>query len=251
MKDKRFLNRQIKRLATAIKRNFKAQANYLIKELKDVVPETQNNSFQSDKVAAIIASLPNKEKIVKEILKTAGFSMSKGASRTETEIKLSEFGISFDMKHPDAVKWLQAKEALQLSNYKGSISEVTNRNIQRIIVEGLSTGESYSELAQRIRDQEDLGVFSTKRAERIAVYETGHAYEEGKLIPVQEFKAKYPERQVMKIWQTVNDTKVTPECMSNQNEGWIPDEQPWGSGDMIPPRSSNIGCRCTCSRRID
>lgn len=51
---------------------------------------------------------------------------------------------------------------------------------------------------------------------------------------------------VEKAWHTVHDERVTPTHTANQSQGKIPLNQVFnGTGDMIPPASSNPRCRCT------
>lgn len=235
-----------------LSRVFKSQMNWLIEEIKEL-PALKTNSLNNDKIEEILKRLPKQDTMVKAIITKASVTLYKGGNRSMKELDLAELGISFSLKHPDAVKFLKAKATLELSNYKGNITSNTKDKIKKILVKGIDEGKSYTELATQIRAQADAGVFSRARAELIATREMGVAYETGRKVPIDEFVGKYPDRLMQKVWQTVGGgaaNNVTPECEANEAEDWINYNESWSSGDKEPPREGNPRCRCTCSYQI-
>ncbi len=250
----RWLLVQERRMRAEVQRVLIEQMNEVLKIVQNL-PRYRQNQIQknsNDKVYLdlALAKMTTKTKLVGKIISYAKPTLKKGGDYSVKELKLGDFGIKFDLKHPQAVKWLQEKQALQLSDYKGSISATTNNRIKEIVSEGLERGASYSELATKIRKQAEKGVFSRARAQFIASREMGEAYENGRKVVLNDFISLYPTEQVWKIWQTVGDNMVTPECEANEAEGWIMEEENWSSGDDLPPRHDNPRCRCTCSRQI-
>lgn len=82
----------------------------------------------------------------------------------------------------------------------------------------------------------------------IAINQVGNAYENGRYTAFDDLKR---QGYVMKkIWDTVGDDKVTPECRNNEAQGWILYEQNRPSGDNKAPRHSNPRCRCTTNVEI-
>lgn len=254
--DGKFKRTQEKRLTKDLKAVFKKQINYLVDELSklDSANAIKKNANDFRRVDQIVFDLPNQKDLVRAITDRAGVALSKGGSRSVKELKLGEFGISFSVKHPEAVKYLLAKATLELSNYKGNITDTTKTKVLSIITTGLENGDSYSSIGQSIVAQGDAGVFSTARAELIASREMGFAYEKGRKIPVDELLGKYPDRKALKSWATVGGgsaNNVTPECEANEAEGWILFSESFSSGDNEAPRNDNPRCRCATNYKIE
>jgi len=252
-KDGKYILTQEARFQAQLNKIFSVQMNWILKNIKDLPYEPeqkQDNAVKKKEVESILLQLPAQEAMVKALLEKAGFTMKKGGNRSVDEFKLGKLGISFSLKNPAAAKYLEEKGIYELSNFKGNITGTTKEHITKIIVDGINGGKSYSELAKQIKDQGKAGVFSRDRAQLIATRELGHAYEQGRAIPLNDFQEKYPDRKMQKEWQTVNDDRVTDECNENQDQGWIDRDDEFKSGDMEPPRDGNPRCRCTVSYRI-
>lgn len=248
--DGRFLYTQERRMAREIKSLFDKQIDYLLEALKKIVPPEGTKGVRiietkalNDELKRIMDSMPHEVEIVTTVRKSSILGLLKGGSRTIRDVKLGKLGISFDVKHPDAVRYLQNLTDIHLSQRYGSISATTRRNIIDIVAEGVATGDSYTSLAKKIREQGSAGVFSKARAEMIAVNQMASAYEEGKAIVADEAQRIVGDI-MMAYWQTVNDGRVTPECHANQNAGWIPKGTSFPSGHDKPPRFPR--CRCAC-----
>jgi hypothetical protein len=252
--DGRFLLVQTRRLRAELSKVLIEQMNEVLEIVRNLPrfrqSGIQKNANDSAYLDGALQNMKSKTKIISKVILYTTPTLKKGGERTVKELKLSEYGITFSIKQPEAVKFLNEKTLLMLSDYKGSISHTMNTKIKSIVEEGLTRGASYSELATTIREQADKGIFSRARAELIASREMGQAYEEGRKIVVDNFTSRFSGIRVQKQWLTVGDTSVTPECEANEDEGWIDENEEWSSGDDVPPRHDNPNCRCTCSRQI-
>lgn len=250
--DGRFLYTQERRMARGIKALFDKQIDYLLEELKNIVPPEGKGIRRietkalNDELKRIMDNMPHELEIVTTVRKHSILGMLKGGQRTIRDVKLSKLGISFTVKHPEATRYMQNLTDIHLSQRYGSIGATTRRNIIDIVAEGVATGDSYTALAKRIREQGKAGVFSPARAEMIAVNQMASAYEEGKAIVADEAQRIVGDI-MMVAWQTVNDGRVTPECHANQNAGWIPKGTMFPSGHDKPPRFP----RCRCAGKYD
>lgn len=250
--DGKFILRQEKRMAAKISLTFAKQQDFLVKKLK-ALPGLNgvNTNTINDDIENILDSIPGQNELVENIVFYSESTMLKGGVRSIKDLSLKKFGISFTVKHPEAIKYFNAKRKLQLSNASGTITATTKDRIKEIISEGIKKGSSYEDVARQIRAQSDAGVFSRARAQMISTNEAGHAYEQGRKYPINDFIKDNQDRRVEKTWITVGDAKVTPEHTDNEKEGWIAyDDTFSGTGDSEPPADDNPRCRCTIEYRI-
>ena len=147
--------------------------------------------------------------------------------------------IGFNVEHPRAVEWATRHAAGQVTR----INLATMEGINRVIVEAVREGHSYTRTAERLAA---LFEFSPGRAERIAVYEIGTAYEQGKRMAAQEMAGQ--GLQMERKAQTAGDGRVRPSHRDNQAAGWIGLDEPFPSGDDTLP--SDPGCRCAILYRV-
>lgn len=147
--------------------------------------------------------------------------------------------IAFGLENPRAVAWATTHAAGQVTK----INLVTMQGINRVIVEAVRNGDSYTRTAERLKGMFE---FSAGRAHRIAVYEIGSSYEKGKDMAAREMVAQglKMERKA----QTAGDSRVRPAHRDNQAVGWIGLDEPFPSGDDLLP--SDSGCRCAILYRM-
>lgn len=257
-KNGKFLRRQEIRLRNKVKKAFRKQMEWIVKEMKDLpiwpADEAQNrldrNANEGD-IQEFANNIPYKEEVVMSIYSSSSGSMDKGGKTIVSELKLGDFGISWSLANESAIRFLNNRRALELSNRQGTISDTTKTRILEILIDAAKSGQSYQKTAEFIRQQAEEGIFSQARAEMIATREIGVAYEEGKNIPLRDFQIAHPERPVEKFWQTVEDSKVTPTHRQNQDAGWIDFASTFpGTGDLVAPGSDNPNCRCFTKYRI-
>lgn len=145
-------------------------------------------------------------------------------------------GTTFNLANPRAVAWFQ-RNGGSVDYIKG-IQSTTSSQIKTIIKDALDTGQAYNKTAKQISEAFDG--MSRDRAQRIAVYETGNAYEAGNRQFADSIKADGVEME--EKWMTSEDDKVRPEHAANEAEGWVPLDHVFSSGDVSPP--TDPGCRC-------
>jgi SPP1 gp7 family putative phage head morphogenesis protein len=144
--------------------------------------------------------------------------------------------VMWTLSNPRAVAWFQEKGG-SLQYIKG-IQETTRNQLQTIIGNAIESGQGYQKTAKEISDTFDD--MSRDRAKRIAVFESGQAYEAGN----QAFAASLQDDGLTmeEHWMTSHDEKVRPEHAANEAEGWVPMGHTYSSGDTDPP--TDPGCRC-------
>lgn len=151
----------------------------------------------------------------------------------------SPLTIAFNLENPRAVAWAASRAAEEVTK----INAATKEGIGRVIVNAVEKGHSYTRTAEALKSMYE---FSAGRAKRIAVYEIGASYEQGKKMAAQDMAAA--GLRMEKKWLSVGDDKVRPAHRENQLAGWIPMDELFPSGDDITP--SDPGCRCVTLWRM-
>jgi len=156
--------------------------------------------------------------------------------------------IDFNIENPYAIEYLNNLETLYLSNFKWSITLTTKSKIIDIIRTWIIEQKTPSEVWKEITGL-NKNIFDRSRAELIATREIWVANEEWARAVTKQFTDKGAAME--KSWITVNDSRVTPSHMLNQEQWWISiNETFWWTWDDIAPASNNPRCRCTTSYRI-
>jgi len=244
--DGKFIRTNEKRLRKRLALLWKKQMEWVIEEMGGL-PQFQTNAATPQD---FVEGMPEQKAIAETIVASMRVSLAKGGKTILKKLKLGDFGISFSLQNKEAIRFLGNKLSHELSNYRGNIHKTTTDRISKILRDAAADGRSYSETSKLIQKQAKSGVFSQARGELIATREIGVAYEKGNDIPTREFRAKFPDRRVLKLWRTVGDDRVTPQCRANEGEGWIDYSQEFSSGDEIAPRDNHPRCRCFTERKI-
>lgn len=156
--------------------------------------------------------------------------------------------IDFNVENPYAVEYLEGLETLYLSNFKWSITLTTKSKIIDIIRTGILEQQTPQEVWEQI-SKLNKNIFSRNRAQLIATREIWKANEVWWRTVVQQFTDKWAA--VQKQWLTVNDSRVTPSHLVNQEQWWISVNETFaGTWDDIAPASDNPRCRCTVTYRV-
>lgn len=252
----RWILRTEKRLAKRLKKLFRKQSEWIIKNMRSLFDRKAsyraNAQGDDESINRFLDDMPHKADLTEEIVLVMNESLDRGAKQIMKELPEIKESIGFDIINREAARFLGKKKTLELSNYRGNIDGTTKGRILDILRSALHSGQSYEETSYQIAEQTDAGVFSQARGELIAVREIGIAYETGNRIPIDQFTLSNPDRVVLKFWQTVEDERVTKPHRKNQSDGWIPLAQTFsGTGDQQAPGSDNPRCRCTTKYRID
>lgn len=247
--------REEKRIIKKVFGIFMSQRKWIQKNMKELsffqsgtesVRGIMKNTID-DEIEAFINRIPYKNKLATSIIDFIKIAMKRGGTKIVQELDMkSQYGISYRIDNPKARQILESRKDFELSNREGNIDSTTKKRIKEVLVSANISGESYNETAKKIEGLSDSGVFSKARGKLIAVREIGLAYEEGKAQVMNDFKSQFPDRQVLKKWQTVNDSRVTPTHRENQSLGWVDLSFVYDAtgGDTEAPASDNPRCRC-------
>lgn len=176
----------------------------------------------------------------------AGSALVAGANAVLEE--LPELPDVFSLSNPRAVAWAEGHAARQVTR----INDTTRAELNRLLTEATANGWSWTRTAQAIKRQfADFAgppLFPSKkfrsRAEMVAAYEIGDAYEAGKQFAAEMAAGDFP---MEKAWLSARDGRVRPMHQANDAQGWIPLDATFESGDWRPP--SDPGCRCSLQYR--
>lgn len=156
--------------------------------------------------------------------------------------------LSFNLRNPVAEAYLKEYCLGQIKQ----IDATTLKVMRGIIHQGLADGLSYTEIARRMTAK--YSAFGApvpqkhlrNRAELIATYETGQAYESASRQTVEILSARGIPIEKRSV--TVGDDRVDEECLRNEREGWIPLHQAHTSGHQHP--LFHVACRCVAVYRL-
>jgi len=156
---------------------------------------------------------------------------------------------SYSMANTRAVDWYMKHGAELVTQ----INATTRIQIKRIVLDGIEKGQSYGEMARRIKRRfiqfgaKKPQLHIRNRAELVSVTETRMAYEAGAYEGARELAQVGLKME--KKWLTVGDERVSEGCSANEGESWIPYDETFGSGHLHSPRFP--GCRCDIEYRRD
>ena len=158
-----------------------------------------------------------------------------------------KFAIDFNLRNDPAVRYLDDIITLHSSStIIWSIWQTTHTRVKKLIRKWVNEWLSYPEIAKNMTELDPL-VFSKNRAKLMAISELWTAYEKGKNMPMQDLADKW--ETVLKAWVTVEDDKVRPDHMQNQDDWYIWLKIPFSwTGSQTAPYSYN--CRCATIYRV-
>lgn len=134
-----------------------------------------------------------------------------------------------------------------LSNFRWVISHTTKFDIIKILKEWIDSNKTYNEVRDEIVALNEK-LFSKARARTIAVTEMWKAYEYGNVQPIRQLNSVWIE--MLKKWQTCDDSKVRPEHMECEDLGRVPLDFIYPStGVQYPP--GWVNCRCTILYKVN
>lgn len=250
LKKVREKNRLAKKHVPAFREFFLQQRDLVLKQIKDIKSHfTETAPVKTSKAAPAItqAALDQFSGIWDDIEKATTGTLQDLILATEQEgmkaggdlmaKTINPDGKFWSLENPRAVAWFKANGG-SISSIK-DIQATTADSLKRVITTALDEGWSYNDTAKEIRKLFDRSI-SRERAQTIAVYESAQAYEAGN----REFAASLIEDGVNmeKQYQTSEDDLVSDLCQGNQDDGWIPLDQPHSSGVQNPP--GHVNCRC-------
>jgi hypothetical protein len=174
------------------------------------------------------------------ILKAVREALELGGGHMYTNLGMA--GFKLGVANPSAIRYLDEVGGKRI---KG-ILETVREEVQTVISQAAKGGWSYDRLADTLKGRyEEFAVGKPQehvesRAHLIAVTEVGDAYEAAGEMSAKDLAADGVAME--KSWATAGDGKVSAGCLENEEQGWIPLEQPHTSGHQRPLRFP--GCRC-------
>jgi SPP1 gp7 family putative phage head morphogenesis protein len=142
-------------------------------------------------------------------------------------------GVDLDQANRRSVEWARDRAASLITQIEENTRDMLRDTVAQAIEEGWSSDELAHEIAGSIG-------FSDERAQTIARTETIAANNQGNLAAYKDAAAQ--GIALMKEWLTAGDDLVSEECQANEDQGPIPLDDDFDSGDDAPPLHPN--CRC-------
>jgi hypothetical protein len=157
------------------------------------------------------------------------------ALQVGAEASIADLGvdIAFDLKNPRAVAFLERRAAEMVTG----INDTTRDRLRRTLAAAVDSGKSYGETARAIETL--FTEFESTRAETIAVHELGTAYIEGNMIVGRDLQDAGLE--MTKAWLGSGQS-CEEICQPNEDDGDIPFDDAFSSGDDQPP--GHVHCDC-------
>lgn len=147
---------------------------------------------------------------------------------------LTRYGITADLRAIDAERYLASHGAELV---KG-INDFTMQELRQVLARGLRDGVSMEDLASRLMTKMDD--YRLYRARRIAITESSKAWSYAELKSAGAMEdAGY---KMVKEWLLGPAHPRYDICDHNHEEGAIPLNRSFSSGDMAPPQHPNCGC---------
>jgi len=227
----RKLRRQSRKLQRKVQKELDKQAKYIIREAKKLL----NKKSLNNDIDEIFDKLPVKKMEI-EIIASASLALDFGAKFRINKLKLGEVGISFDLSHPEAIKYLKTGRPLVLAK----MADTTKDLIKPILVEGIEKGLSPTALATEISEH---FAFSESRSSMIATNEIGQAYAKGNNIVMHDLKKAGFKAEKSWITAGAGRSNPRPEHDVNEEDGWIELDDSF-SGDGADTAPHGINCRC-------
>lgn len=149
------------------------------------------------------------------------------------------FALSFDARKQVITDYLQDHSAELLAD---DVTEYTKQRLRDVLASGYEEKKTFAGIVDDVQALYDG--FVKKRAETIAVTEIGNAFTEGTKGVAKSLQAE--GKQVEKSWLAEAD--ACPICDDNANDGWIPMDENFSSGDDAP--LAHPLCRCALLTRV-
>jgi len=240
-----FLKDNLENLYVNHPRKIEAEYNYLSQPVQSIYKgwETEISSEPLDWFwrEMWVYSMIDK---VKPKLKTVVTKAYKKRYRTR-QWYMENYSLVYNPQLP--IDYMEIFGELNLSNFRWSISKTTKLKVTTILKEGLDKNLTITDMAKQI-SWLDKKLFSKARAKIIATTEVGKAYEHGNYLPVKQLSDAGVKMK--KKRQTVNDSRVRPTHMDNENQWRVAlDTVFWATGTELAPEWVN--CRCTMLYDID
>ena len=169
-----------------------------------------------------------------------------GAESVVIGSPIAQIDTRFGFGSDDAQAYARNRAAARVTG----INETTRAELNRMIATAVREGADWKKLGKQIEgkfaDFAGPPLFPSKkfrsRAQAVAAYEIGDAYEGGQWARIERQRALGDAFE--KKWLNAGDGKVRPAHVVNGRADWVPMDNAFpGDGAMRPP--TDPGCRCT------
>jgi SPP1 gp7 family putative phage head morphogenesis protein len=216
-----------KKIQAIIRGRFRKQLQAVLKakELKLLKEADRKLSHQvKSAIGADVASVPVTGKEINAFNAALGVAVVAGSHSAAAKFRMAPTsGESFVSEYLKDGGFQRISAAIDKTSVDLLSSAVANT---------YESGGSYEEVVSAIRGK--FGEFSTYRAEMIAQTELNDAYAQG----VLEFGRQ--TGALGKSWEP--DGEACPICLDNADQGTIPIDDDFASGDDAPPAHPNCDC---------
>lgn len=242
----RIVGKEEKKLEKAMTKAFRAQGKLFLTGFAKLRPLFESvalrEEWTDDDWIEVFddAAADTHTAFLRPIQKGVQTAMLAGANETIGQVKA---GISFSLRNPRAVAYIEAHGAELVSG----IEDTTRDYIKTLMRTAADEGWSYNRTAQALTDRYSQFAVGQpqqhieSRAHLIAVQEVGAAYEEGNAIVAADLQDAGVELEKSAL--TAKDDRVSQLCADNEADGWIPYDESFSSGDDHAP--FHVACRCT------
>ena len=173
-----------------------------------------------------------------------------GAEEVFRALGLETLGMKIGVGSAEAVAHATREAAKQVTR----INDTTRSQLRTLITQAVDNGWSWNRTAEaiieRYKDFAGKPLFPSKtftsRAEMIAAYEIGDAYEAGG--QAQARAAAADSLPMEKSWLHAGDDRVRNAHRANAAAGWLALDAPFPDGSERPP--TDPGCRCAVAYRV-
>lgn len=231
-----------KQFERVIRRGIKKQAQWTAKNINDIADKYKNDQLTDSQLEAYVGQwlLGNMPMItsyvsplrVSQYLTNAFIEAVKNQYRLAGVIaKGADFSINFALTNEYYIALL--KNAANVLLKKAMMDETTRKQIAKIIKDNRLDQKTIDEVANIIEEQFDN--ISIVRAFMIANTESNAAMSMGQMAFMRENGVP------TKAWIGAGPS-TCPICQANEDDGFIPTDENFSSGDSEPPAHPNCEC---------
>ena len=222
----KWIHNQIKKtkpkFATQYRKVGKDMSDALAKEAKSITKGTVD-----DWVRVAVKGIGSMQLYFGDVLnETHKVSLEKGAIATREKLNTAD---AFDLANPRALDWLGTRGLYAVT----SIDDTVKEKAKEIITQGVNEGWGAIKTGKALEQFYDEK--SEYMAERLARTEVVSAYAEGSLEAGLE-----DGNVVSKVWNA--QPTACEECLMNEDDGEIPKDAGFSTGDFCPPVHPNCEC---------
>lgn len=173
-----------------------------------------------------------------------------GADALLGELGVEGLALRIGVGSDEAIAHARAVAAAQVTRINATTRDQLRTVITNAVEHGWSWNRTAEAISERYKEFAGRPLFPSQtyksRAEMVAAYEIGDAYEAG-----NEAQARQAEAEgipMEKGWLNAGDARVRPAHRENAAAGWLPLDATFPDGSTRSP--TDAGCRCAMMHRV-